>query len=436
MKTDSYNSRDPRTTDQWLLKVMAKCFQNSESWDDQATQVNLVDHPCGFGKTSSLIETINQQTDKRFLIVVPTLSEVERILTETECGRFKSPSNEAGTKANDLERLIQSGVSIVTTHKLFNESEYVAIEGGLRDFHIVIDEVPDVIMKSLTISKQAFEKLYLETGYCTVGMDGRIKTTDHGRNELGMLRGVIDDQLANAILTDQLFYAGGSALVSTLSMHLLQRSLSITVLTFMSEGSMFLRYLDRSDVTFNRYINVDAHKEFRQIARELVTVETITAMEHVSFNYNKQSKYRVGNTEAKSVSNALKNLKQRHLIDVSEANILITCAKNQWYDKNGKPAAFSKGSRMFNRTNWIPNTTRGTNRYDNCSHLIYLYDQFANPAILRWLGASDKHFQDQYALAELIQWVWRSRVRRGLPITLYLPSARMRHILLNWLYES
>ena len=123
MKTDSYYSSDPQNTDQWLLKVMAKCFQNSESWDDQATQVNLVDHPCGFGKTSSLIETINQQTDKRFLIVVPTLSEVERILTETECGRFKSPSNEIGTKANDLERLIQSGVSIVTTHKLFNESE-------------------------------------------------------------------------------------------------------------------------------------------------------------------------------------------------------------------------------------------------------------------------------------------------------------------------
>lgn len=60
MKTDSYNSRDPRKTDQWLLKVMAKCFQNSESWDNQTTQVNLVDHPCGFGKTSSLIETINQ----------------------------------------------------------------------------------------------------------------------------------------------------------------------------------------------------------------------------------------------------------------------------------------------------------------------------------------------------------------------------------------
>jgi len=35
---------------------------------------------------------------------------------------------------------------------------------------------------------------------------------------------------------------------------------------------------------------------------------------------------------------------------------------------------------------------------------------------------------DAYALTELIQWVWWSRVRRGEPITLYLPSPRMRRL--------
>ena len=433
MKTNTYNSLDPHSTDQWLSKVMAECFHNSLSWDNETTMVNLVDHPCGFGKTSSLIKTINREPNKRFLIVVPTLSEVERILKGTDSGRFQSPSGETGTKSQDLERLIRSGVSIVTTHKLFNESANVALEGGLKDFHVVVDEVPDVILKARSVSKVAFEKLYLETGYCIVGSDGQIRTTDKGRNELQTLRGVIDDKLANEILTDQLFYAGGSALVSTLSMHLFQRSLSITVLTFLSEGSIFLRYLERSNVTFNRYRNTNAHEEFRKIAKDLVKIETINAIEKISFNYGKQSKYRVSSKEAKCVSNALKNLKQRYLNSVDEENILITCAKDQWYNKNNKPAAFSKGSRMFNKTNWIPNTTRGTNRYDNCSHLVYLYDQFANPAILRWLDASDKHFQDQYALAELIQWVWRSRVRRGEPVTVYLPSKRMRKIFVDWL---
>ena len=61
----------------------------------------------------------------------------------------------------------------------------------------------------------------------------------------------------------------------------------------------------------------------------------------------------------------------------------------------------------------------------HCSHLIYLYDQHVNPVVARWLEDSTVAFDDAYALKEFIQWVWRSRVRRGEEITLYLPSPRM-----------
>jgi len=41
--------------------------------------------------------------------------------------------------------------------------------------------------------------------------------------------------------------------------------------------------------------------------------------------------------------------------------------------------------------------------------------------------------QDMFALSVLIQWVWRSRIRNGEPIFLYLPSERMRILLNKWL---
>ena len=71
----------------------------------------------------------------------------------------------------------------------------------------------------------------------------------------------------------------------------------------------------------------------------------------------------------------------------------------------------------------------------HCSHPIYLYDQYPNPYIARWLGNSTKEFADAYALTELIQLVWRSRVRRGEPIIVYLPSSRMRALFETWLRE-
>jgi hypothetical protein len=36
--------------------------------------------------------------------------------------------------------------------------------------------------------------------------------------------------------------------------------------------------------------------------------------------------------------------------------------------------------------------------------------------VARWLGDSSRVFDDAYALTELIQWVWQSRVRKGEPI--------------------
>ncbi|WP_425084946.1 hypothetical protein [Ruegeria profundi] len=143
---------------------------------------------------------------------------------------------------------------------------------------------------------------------------------------------------------------------------------------------------------------------------------------------------------------------RRPLRGVPLENILLTCPKNKWFvgGKSPKvssdgvemgryqPGPYAKGSRLQGRggpIHWLPNTTRGTNDYKNATHLIYLYNQYINSNILSFLGAGSVS-QDDYALTELIQWVWRSRIRDKKPITLYLPSRRMRNLFLSWLWED
>jgi len=36
-------------------------------------------------------------------------------------------------------------------------------------------------------------------------------------------------------------------------------------------------------------------------------------------------------------------------------------------------------------------------------------------------------------LSELIQWVWRSAIRDGNSINIYIPSSRMRNLFIEWL---
>ena len=40
---------------------------------------------------------------------------------------------------------------------------------------------------------------------------------------------------------------------------------------------------------------------------------------------------------------------------------------------------------------------------------------------------------DAFALAEMLQWIWRSAIRDDKSINIYIPSERMRNLLIGWL---
>lgn len=85
--------------------------------------------------------------------------------------------------------------------------------------------------------------------------------------------------------------------------------------------------------------------------------------------------------------------------------------------------------------------SKATNDYDDRQVLAYLVNRFYNPLIEGMFR--DKYSiqlnGDRFALSEMIQWIWRSRIRKnGLSlgerkIDLYVPSSRMRNLLIKWL---
>ena len=41
--------------------------------------------------------------------------------------------------------------------------------------------------------------------------------------------------------------------------------------------------------------------------------------------------------------------------------------------------------------------------------------------------------EDLYVLSQMLQWIWRSAIRRGERISVYVPSRRMRQLLIDFL---
>ena len=59
-----------------------------------------------------------------------------------------------------------------------------------------------------------------------------------------------------------------------------------------------------------------------------------------------------------------------------------------------------------------------------------------NPDKRNWLTAKGAQVkEDEWAVSIMVQWIWRSAIRDGEEIWIYIPSKRMRTLLENWIDE-
>ena len=89
----------------------------------------------------------------------------------------------------------------------------------------------------------------------------------------------------------------------------------------------------------------------------------------------------------------------------------------------------------FNKC-FVPCSCRATNEYRDRKNLAYCVNVFFNPFLRQYFEQCGCEIDDDgYALSEMVQWIWRSAIRDGNEINIYIPSARMRALLQNWLEE-
>ena len=415
--------------------------------------IEIIDYPCVSCKTTKMIE--NFKEDQKYLVILPLLSEVDRVIEASKGIEFVQPDendNAQGTKTSSLESQLLLGNNIATTHSMYEKLVPLIRDGLLDDYDIIIDEVPEVVKMVTSKSKTSIQEFYLDTGYMDVdATTGLVRPTMKWWHHRDDVSDTLSPKILNFAETGCLYLQEGKMFIWALPQSILNAGRSVTVMTYKSEGSMLLAYLRKLGLPFEVSNDNQLEENFRARAAELITIEGIPALSKTNFSYTAQVKGMSSPSYATKIARSLKNLRERKLVGVDINNILLTSKKDAWNKaandnnpntadedetpkKNSKPGVFAKGSRMKD-VNWVANTTRGTNDYMHCSHLIYLYDQNINFIVARWLGDSSQAFKDAYALTELIQWVWRSRVRRGEPITLYLPSLRMRKLFEAWLND-
>lgn len=68
--------------------------------------------------------------------------------------------------------------------------------------------------------------------------------------------------------------------------------------------------------------------------------------------------------------------------------------------------------------------------------MAYLINFFIPPDIKQFVEHYHISFDEGlFSLSALLQWIWRSQIRDGEEINIYIPSERMRSLLEAWINE-
>ena len=86
---------------------------------------------------------------------------------------------------------------------------------------------------------------------------------------------------------------------------------------------------------------------------------------------------------------------------------------------------------------FLPLNSRATNEYRDRTSVVYPVNRYLNPFVKNFFSTSGiKVDEDGYALSEMLQFIWRSAIRNGEEIWVYIPSIRMRNLLKQWIEEN
>lgn len=396
----------------------------------------------GTGKSQSAIAYMNAHPNDRFIYISPFQSEANRIATNCPELDFVEPLDRKPqyqyTKTGHTRHLLLEGRNIASTHQCFkfytpDMLEMITKQG----YTLIIDE------NVTTIDSFVYHPDDLE-----IAVRGGLLREDGDTYTVTDVEyaGVALAQMMRLFKSRNLFkhkVKGGREAVWfwSLPVDLLTAFKDVFILTYMFEGQDLHQHLTMNGLqyqkigvrrtqgggwefaesdfyipeyvgTLSQHIHICDHSKLNSIGDDESSL---------SMNWFKTRPDQVDKL-ANNISNYFRNLMSDFESDVR----LWSTYKNEIAKLRQK--GFYRSHLPFNH--------RASNEYRNRRVLVYAVNVYYNVETKRFLkhhGAEVN--EDQYALSTMLQWIWRSAIRDGEDIYIYIPSSRMRRLLTEWIKD-
>lgn len=400
--------------------------------------VNIVDAIMGAGKSQSIINHINNDTESKFLVITPYLDEVKRYKEFCPEKNFKTPLFEkGGTKLDDIKRLICKGENIISTHALFQKFDNELIDMcRATNYTLIMDEVANVI-EEYNISKQDFQ--VLTNTYTDINPETKQLIW---KEEFSNYTGKFESEKRLCDLGSLVCY-GNSLMVWLFPIETFNSFREIYILTYRFDLQMQRYYYDYYGLPY-KYLSVagdsldtyhltDYSPDINYIKYDYKSLIHICETDKLNMIGDRQhdlskSWYERNkkNVSMKVLKNNISNFFRNIRNDRSSDNIWTTFKD---YHSQLKGLGYTKG--------FLPLNSRATNQYRTRTSVVYPVNRYINPFVKNFFTTNNIQVdEDGYALSEMLQFIWRSAIRDGKEIWVYVPSIRMRNILKQWIEEN
>lgn len=402
----------------------------------------------GGGKTSSVISYINAHPEKRFLYITPYLEEAHRINMACPYAHFIEPSRgikEYGfTKAGHTKSLIQKGRNITSTHQavLFYTPDMLSLLGKMN-YTIIIDEEITVFEKSCDVYDDDLQIL-IQSGYLRQTDEGYYVKTDKPY-ESGLFNKLFKVLDYRPLVSIDDSRTKKSLWYWVYPKDFLECVDEVFMLTYLFEGSEMEIFLKMHNIEYE-YIGIkrtaDGGYEFSEDG-EYVPEYAAKIYDKVHIldddNLNEIGDYESAMSMAwyskdnDNLDKLRKNIRNffRDKMNAKSGDIICgtygdPADKHNRYWNSIKDNGYRQSGLAFNK--------KATNDYKDKTIVCYPVNIYPNVGIqLYYRQHGYEMSQDRYALSIMVQFLWRSAIRDGKEIWLYIPSKRMRTLLLDWM---
>ena len=402
--------------------------------------VNVCDAIMGNGKSQSAITYMNEHPEKKYIYITPYLEEAARIKHACPNMHFVEPSNKITEyrfkKHVHTAALIKEGRNIATTHQAFKGYTQDMLDDIRRwGYTLIVDENVDVLEECPVNINDI--QMFIEAGYVNE-KDGAYSVTE---NEY---RGTMASDFFDALRSKNLMcVASGEDEIFfywVLPPDLFLSFENVFILTYLFESQSIHHFLEICNIPY-RYIGIERinHGNGYKFTEDLPGYipeyvkhlgDMIHIVDHQKLNDIGKRKFALSMNWFKrkdgvvQLKNNLYNLYTNIWRGVPADKRLWGAFKSEQNRLRGK--GYTKAFLIFN--------AKATNEYRDKDHLAYLSNIFMNTNEKIFYESRGIEVDDDiYALSIMVQWIWRSAIRDGKPIYIYIPSRRMRTLLQNWI---